>query len=465
VTSESMANRSRSDGVLRYVFLLVAAGVGMSNLDLFVVNVAMADIAKDYAGASLDSLSWVLTAYAVVFAAFLIPAGNYADRVGAKRAYLSGILIFTLASLGCALSPGVWWLVAARAVQAVGAALLTPASLGLILTLFAGEARGSAIRGWAALGGLAAALGPVLGGILAHWYWQLAFLINVPVGIVVLWVGARAIPTAKPHDQTHTSDVLNAGLFAFAVALCALAILKGNAWGWQSSNLIGSCVGALALLAIVYFRSMQQSVKSSSSQMLRIPGLQTLLWGNMTLAVAFGTMLLSISLWLQQVWQLGALMAGLAIFPGPFMVPALSSASGRLAKRFGALNVAALGSVLFAAGIGWWIWAVRVDEVNYFLGVLPGLLLTGVGVCFAMPTLIGASVALAPPASFSTSAAIVTVVRQIGTVLGVAGLVAFLAGNEQGQAAKGYQAGWWFAIAASGLTFCLSLLASFRKNR
>jgi len=450
---------------LRRIFLLTAAGVGMSNLDMFVVNVAMADIAKDYADASLDSLSWVLTAYAVIFAAFLIPAGNYADRVGAKRAYLSGILIFTLASLACALSPGVWWLVAARVIQAVGAALLTPASLGLILTLFAGEARGSAVRGWAALAGLAAALGPVLGGVLAHWYWQLAFLINVPAGIIVLWVGARVIPVTKPHDQTHAVDVVNASLFAVAVALFALAILKANAWGWQSSSLIAACAGALVLLLVVYVRSARRTAQSAASQMLRIPGLKTLLWANMMLAVAFGAMLLSISLWLQQVWQLGALMAGLAIFPGPFMVPALSSLRERLVKRLGALHVAALGSVLFAAGIGWWLWAIGADDANYFLSVLPGLLLTGVGVCFAMPTLIGASVALAPPASFSTSAAIVTIVRQIGTVLGVAGLIAFLANSGQGQVVTGYQAGWWFAIAASGLTFSLSLLASRRKNR
>jgi len=113
-------------------------------------------------------------------------------------------------------------------------------------------------------------------------------------------------------------------------------------------------------------------------------------------------------------------------------VQALSTLSGRLAKRFGALHVAALGSVLFAAGIGWWIWMIRMEEMNYFLSVLPGLLLTGVSVCFAMPTLIGASVALAPPTSFSTSAAIVTIVRQIETVLGVAGLVAFLANSGQG---------------------------------
>jgi EmrB/QacA subfamily drug resistance transporter len=465
MSGTSMANTASGDAVLRSVFLLAAAGVGMSNLDLFVVNVTMADIAKDYAGASLDSLSWVLTAYAVAFAAFLIPAGNYADRVGAKRAYLTGIWIFTLASLACALSPGVWWLVAARTMQAVGAALLTPASLGLIMTLFTGEARGAAIRGWAALGGLAAALGPVLGGVLAHWHWKLAFLINVPVGVVVLLLGARAIPETKPHNQKHAADVLNAILFALAVALSALAILKAGKWEWWSQNMIAACTGSLALLLVFYLRSSRKAVTSLTTELLNIPGLKTLLCGNLIFAVAFGTMLLSISLWLQQVWQLGAMMAGIAIFPGPLMVPLLSSLSGRLAKRFGALNLAAIGCVLFGVGIGWWIWSVRVDQVNYFLSVLPGLLLTGVGVCFTMPTLIGASIALVPPANFSTGAAIVTVVRQIGTVVGVAGLVAFLARNGQHEVILGYQAGWWFGIAASGLTLCICLFASRRKPR
>jgi EmrB/QacA subfamily drug resistance transporter len=465
MSGTSMANTTTGDAALRRVFLLAAAGVGMSNLDLFVVNVMMADIAKDYAGASLDSLSWVLTAYAVAFAAFLIPAGNYADRVGAKRAYLTGIWIFTLASLACALSPGVWWLVAARTMQAVGAALLTPASLGLIMALFTGEARGAAIRGWAALGGLAAALGPVLGGVLAHSHWKLAFLINVPVGVVVLLLGARGIPETRPHNQKHAAGVLNAILFALAVALSALAILKAGEWEWWSQNMIAACTGSLALLLVAYLRSSRKAVTSLTSQLLSIPGLKTLLCGNLIFAVAFGTMLLSISLWLQQVWQLGAMMAGIAIFPGPLMVPLLSSLSGRLAKRFGALNLAAIGCVLFGVGIGWWIWSARVDQVNYFLSVLPGLLLTGVGVCFTMPTLIGASVALVPPANFSTGAAIVTVVRQIGTVVGVAGLVAFLERNGQHEVIGGYQAGWWFGIAASGLTLCICLFASRRKPR
>jgi len=462
MSATSMANTSSGDAGLRRVFLLAAAGVGMSNLDLFVVNVAMADIAKDYAGASLDSLSWVLTAYAVAFAAFLIPAGNYADRVGAKRAYLTGILVFTLASLACALAPGVWWLVAARTVQAIGAALLTPASLGLILTLFSGEARGAAVRGWAAIGGLAAALGPVLGGLLAQWHWELAFLINVPVGIVVLWLGWQAIPATKPHDQKHAPDVLNAILFALAVALFALAILKAGDQEWRSQYMLAAGAGFLALLSVAYLRSRREGVTSLTRQLLDIPGLKTLLWGNLMFAVAFGAMLLSISLWLQQVWQLGAMLAGLAIFPGPFMVPSLSSLSGRLAKRFGALTLAAIGCVLFAAGIGWWIWSVRVDQVDYLLGVLPGLLLTGMGVCFTMPTLIGASVAMVPQANFSTGAAMVTVVRQIGTVVGVAGLVALLARHGQSGIVAGYQAGWWFAIAASGLTLGLCLLASRR---
>jgi hypothetical protein len=194
-----------------------------------------------------------------------------------------------------------------------------------------------------------------------------------------------------------------------------------------------------------------------------MPGAKVLLWANATFAVAFAAMLLSISLWLQQVWGLGALLAGLAIVPGPAMVPLLSSVSGKLARRFGALKLAAFGSVLFAAGVGWWIALLNEGQVSYFAGVLPGLLLTGFGVCFTLPTLIGASVALAPPTVFSTSAATVTVARQIGTVVGVAGLVALLGRGGSG-VLLGYHAGWWLAVAASVLTLALCGAALRRKG-
>src|SRR5215472_1588617 len=180
----------------------------MVNLDLFVANVALPSIGRAFHGTDLASLSWVLNAYAIIFAALLVPAGRAADRMGRRTAFLAGVAIFALSSAWCAASTGVWELVAARVVQAAGGALLMPASLGLLLSVAPPARRTAAIRGWTAIGGVAAALGPVIGGLLVEASWHWVFLINIPVAIVTLAVGIRVLPRAAPSTDEPRPDVL-----------------------------------------------------------------------------------------------------------------------------------------------------------------------------------------------------------------------------------------------------------------
>ena len=163
--------------------MIVCVGVFMSSLDLFIVNIAFPAISEHFGGASLSSLSWILSAYAIVFAALLVPAGRWADAFGRKRVFLLGLGVFVTASTACAAAPSVGLLVAARVVQAGGAALMMPTSLGLMLPEFAPHERHVAIGVWAATGGIAAATGPPLGGLLVQADWRLVFLVNVPVGM------------------------------------------------------------------------------------------------------------------------------------------------------------------------------------------------------------------------------------------------------------------------------------------
>src|SRR6201994_1300496 len=179
------------------VSLVVCTGVFMSSLDLFIVNIAFPSISKHFGGASLGSLSWILSAYAIVFAALLVPAGRWADAFGRKRAFLLGLGIFVAASAACALAPSVGFLVVARIVQAAGGALMLPTSLGLMLPEFGAHERHVAIGAWAATGGIAAAAGPPLGGLLVQADWRLVFLVNIPVGVVRLGFGLRP-PAQRP---------------------------------------------------------------------------------------------------------------------------------------------------------------------------------------------------------------------------------------------------------------------------
>ncbi|HEX8005137.1 MAG TPA: MFS transporter, partial [Trebonia sp.] len=211
------------------VFAVVAAGIVMVNLDLFIVNVALPSIGRSFGGADLAALSWVLNAYAIVFAALLVPAGRAADRIGRRTAFLVGTALFAIASAACAAATGVWLLVAARIVQAIGGALLMPASLGLLLAAAPPARRTGAIRGWTSVGGAAAALGPVIGGGLVTVDWRWVFLVNIPVAAVALLAGVRMLPKAPAAgDDTRRPDSLGAVVFTVAVGALALALVKAD---------------------------------------------------------------------------------------------------------------------------------------------------------------------------------------------------------------------------------------------
>ncbi|GAA0462967.1 MFS transporter [Streptomyces stramineus] len=424
------------------------AGVAMSNLDMFIVNVALPDIGAQFSGSSLASLSWILNAYAVIFAALLIPAGSLADRTSPRQAYLIGIAVFTVASAACAVAPGVWVLVAARVVQAVGAALLIPASLGLLLAAAPPEKRVGAVRGWTAISGLAAALGPVAGGLLTELDWRWVFLVNLPIGVFALVVGARVLPRTPARATTDKLDLAGAVLLTLGIAVLALGLVKSEDWGWASAQVIGCLVAAAALLALFVYSSARHPSPILPLPLLRVPAVGPATFANLLFAVAFAAMLLSGVLWCQQVWHWSPLKTGLAIAPGPLMVPGFVVIVGPLIRRFGAAAVSAVGCVLFGLGIAWWIYRLDAGH-DYAAGLLPGMLLTGIGVGMVVPTLVGAAVSALPPQSFSTGSAVVTMARQVGSVLGVALLIAFLGTPGEGDIVTAFDHGWEFTLAAA----------------
>ena len=199
------------------VLAVLSGAAFMASLDVFIVNVAFPDIGADFHGVSLSSLSWILNGYAIVYAAMLVPLGRLADRYGRKAGFVGGLALFTAASAACAFSTGLWMLVAFRVLQAVGAAALTPASLGLLLTSIPPERRVRAVRIWAASGALAAAIGPVVGGVLVQASWRWVFLVNVPVGIVAIVATIRLIADSRDSAVTRTPDLVGAAVLAVSI--------------------------------------------------------------------------------------------------------------------------------------------------------------------------------------------------------------------------------------------------------
>jgi EmrB/QacA subfamily drug resistance transporter len=436
------------------VSLIVCVGVFMSSLDLFIVNIAFPAIGRHFGGASLGSLSWILSGYAIVFAALLVPAGRWADAFGRKRAFLLGLAIFVAASAACALAPSVALLIAARIVQAIGGALMLPTSLGLMLPEFEPHERHVAIGAWAATGGVAAAAGPPLGGLLVQADWRWVFLVNVPVGLLGLGFGLRTLAERRERDAARP-DVLGAVALIVAVGALVVAIVKGQEWGWSSGRVVALLALSAALLPGLWWRSERHAAPVVEPQMLRVRSFGLAVGASVLFFAGFGAMLLAGVLFLTTVWHESVLTAGLMLFPGPAMATAFSVPSARLGARLGYRIPGVIGALMFAAGSVWFI--ARTGQRPAFLSeYLPGSMLGGAGVGLVIPTLTGAGASSLAPERFATGAAVLTMGRQIGAALGVALLVAVL-GTSASTAADFHSA--WLITVAGALAAGVALAA------
>jgi EmrB/QacA subfamily drug resistance transporter len=475
-TSATGSSAVGAGGTARFaaVFAVVTAGIAMVNLDLFIVNVALPSIGRTFDGADLASLSWVLNAYAIVFAALLVPAGRAADLIGRRAAFLAGVIVFALASAACAAAPDVWLLVVARIVQAAGGALLMPASLGLLLAAAPPDKRTGAIRGWTSVGGAAAALGPVLGGALVAADWRWVFLVNIPIAAVALLASVRVLPRTDNSKKRASADAntgdairpdtVGAALFTISIGALALALVKADEWGWTSARVLGSIAAAAVLLALFIRRSARHPAPVIEPHLIRLPAFSTATAANVVFGTAFGAMLLMVTLWCQDVWGWSALRTGLGVAPGPLLVPFFAVGAGPLARRIGPGPVAALGCAIYAAGCVFWRFNLSLVP-DYPAHMLPGMLMTGTGVGLTLPTLVSAAVSAVPPHRFATGSGVVTMARQVGIVLGVAILVTVLGHPSGGAAALAAFQHATVVIAAIAVAAGLASLLLVRSAR
>ena len=455
MTNPSLPRSSRREAIALAVLCLAAF---MASLDVFIVNVAFDAIGKDFGGADLTTLSWVLNAYAIVFAAFLIPAGRLVDRFGRKGGFLLGVGVFTVASVACAVSPGVWWLVAFRVVQALGAAILTPASLGLVVAAARPEHRERSVRIWAATGALAAAFGPVVGGLLVSIDWRWVFLVNVPVGILAMVGAWLVVPSSRELTPTPFPDMLGAIAAVVGIGGLTLALVEGPDWGWTSARSL--VVWLIAVLALVLFTVSNARHRSPllSTALFRV---RAFAWSNVTallFGVPFAAGLLVNILWLQQVWGWSAITTGFAVAPGPMMVPIFAAVAHRLAARVPVGLVVAAGCVLFGAGAV--LVSVSVGPDSDYLGaVLPGWVIGGIGVGLALPSILSSATVDLPASQAAAGSATVSMFRQVGMVLGVS-LVVATVGAPIGYAAahSAFQHAWW---ATAGVAALAAIAAVF----
>ena len=444
-------------------FWIACIAVFLVSIDSTVLFAAFGALRQAFPDATPADLSWVLNAYTVVYATMLIPAGGLADAYGRKRVFLGGVALFLVASAACGMADSVGLLIAARVAQALGAALLTPASLSIILDAFPKEKRTVAVSLWGAVGGLAAAIGPSLGSSIVDYLgWRWAFYINLPLGAVSLWFGATRLREAKLGTIKARVDVVGMLLLIAAVGAAAMAITQSESAHWSRLEL--AALGGASVLAFGAFIAWARNATAPlvdlslfASRSYSAVNLATLAFGT-----AFAMMFFGFFAYLTGVWHYTLPAAGLAVTPGPLMVVPTAIITGRIAARIGYRRILVTGSLVYAAA-GLWMLLVPGSEPAYLTHWLPGLILSGLGVGMVLPSLSGAAVAGLPAAQYAVGSAVNQATRQLGSVMGVA--VTVLLVGHAALVRTDFLPLYWIQMALALITGALCLGVQARSTK
>jgi EmrB/QacA subfamily drug resistance transporter len=412
------------------VFTVASIAIFMASLDSTILYAGFNNILNSFPNSKATDLSWAMTGYSIVYAAMLIPAGGIADKYGRKKIFMLGTLLFISASLACGASPSVFWLIVARVFQSIGACLLTPAALALVLDAFPKEKRMIAMGAWGAVGALAAALGPGIGSyIIDVGGWEWAFFINVPIGLLCIWQSSKILhESTQPRDKMRM-DWIGMLQLIIGVGAIAFGIVEMKSPDWNHLELIGIIVlGFAIILSYIPWAKFNPEPLFELSLFKN----KTFLYANLagiTFAIAFSIMFFSFFFWMKNIWHFNQTLAGTAIMPGPLTVVPTAILSGRIVSKIGHRPLLVTGSFLFALS-GLWFLLIPDANPNYLRDWLPGLLLNGISIGLVMPSLSSAAVNGLPPKDYAVGTAINQAMRQIGTVIGVSIAVLFLAKSQ-----------------------------------
>jgi EmrB/QacA subfamily drug resistance transporter len=458
VASRGQLGEVRRGRVASGTVLGVASfGAFLAFLDATIVNVAFPSIRASFPEATISNLSWILNAYNIVFAAFLVPFGRMSDLIGRRRAFVWGVLVFTVASVACALAPSVAVLVGARVVQALGAAMLVPASLALVVAAFPAERRTHAVGLWGASAALASGLGPPIGGLLVEWGdWRWAFLVNLPFGVVAWVVARRSLVESRAPGRRTLPDLGGAALFAVALGLLTLAIVQGESWGWTSPAVLASFAAAGLLLVAFVLSSRRHRSPLLDPELLRVRAFTVGNLATVAAGLGFYAYLLTNVLWLSYVWGYSVLRAGLALVPAALIAAVVAAVLGPIAAQRGYRTFIVPGALVWAASYVWY--ATQVGVTPAFLTEwLPGQVLSGIGVGMTLPLLGSAALAAVPGGRYATASAVVSSTRQLGGVLGIALLVVIIGTPTPATSVDAFRQGWWMSVAAFATVAVIAL--------
>jgi EmrB/QacA subfamily drug resistance transporter len=432
--------------------------VFLVSLDASVVIAAFPALRESFGSVSAATLSWSLNAYTIVYAALLIPAGRLADLHGHRRIFVAGVLLFAAASGACGMAASAEQLIAARAVQAVGAALLTPASLALVLRAFPAERRVAIVGLWSAVGALAAAIGPSAGSwIIDHASWRWVFLINVPLGLLAAGLAMRRIAESSATESGARPDLPGIALLIAGVALIAGGIVAHEA-GYTMAQALGLGIAGAAALAVFARWARGRSNAALDLSLFEDRSLRWASAASLVFGAGFSAMFLAAFLFLMGIWGWSQSLTGLALTPGPLMVIPIAVLSSRWERIVGRQALLVMGGLIFAASHGL-LAGYASREAHYLTLWLPSQILTGVAIGLVLPALSAAIVAGLPTQRFGVGSGVSNALRQLGGSLGTAVAVALIGSADA--PIEAYRA-LFAVIAACGLAVALMALAMGR---
>ncbi|MGI8862513.1 MAG: MFS transporter, partial [Gaiellaceae bacterium] len=402
----------------------------MIMLDNTVVNVALPSIQRDL-GTDLSSLQWIVTGYALTFAALMLIGGKVADAYGRRLIFVVGIAVFTTASLWCGLADSGDELIAARVLQGAGAALMNPATLSIIAATFPPHQRGTAIGIWAGVSGLALAIGPLVGGLITeHLDWSWIFFVNIPVGIIA--IAASFLFIDESRDETHVRLDLP-GLATSAIGLFTLtyALIEANTYGWTSPRILGAfAVAGVSILAFILLERYQRAPMLP----LELFRSRTYSGANMVMllvALAMFGVFFFLSLYMQNVLGYSAVQTGAAFLPMTILIILIAPVAGKTSDRFGSRGLMTAGMILIAAQL---LYFSRLGVEASFWNLLPAFLVGGVGMALTMTPSAAAATRSVSVDKAGVGAAVLNASRQVGGSLGIAligAIMAIEAGGER----------------------------------
>ncbi len=437
-------------------FTLCALALYLTTLDLSIVNVAFPDILADFQISRADA-SWIITIYNIFYGSLLVATGKAADQLGRRRLFVAGLTMFAAGSAIAAVAPGLGVLVFGRAIQGIGGAMLTPASLGLLLAAFSPEKRTQTIAMWGGIGALGIASGPSIGAlVISITDWRAAFWINLPIVAGILIASRRVLVETPRINSEHRPDFGGALLVTVALAAFALGISQSEVWGWLDARTLGAIIVGIVLIPIFIRRQQQHSEPVLDLSLFESRSFSVANASALVFMGGFAAYSLNNVLFLRQAWEYSVLTAGLLTALPPLTVALLAPFTGRAAARIGFRPFVIAGPIIVTVATLAFVVLLDGDRAPLMFVLIGEVVAVGIA-CF-IPVNSAAAVAELPPLRLSIGGAVNNTFRQVGAVLGIAMLVAFIGSPETtAELVSAHERGWIMIATLAAITAVIGL--------